>query len=316
MSIVLNGTTGVTTPDVTSDGSLKIDASAPDDSLVVDASGNVGIGTSSIASGTKMQIQSTGGTVLSIKDTTSGSGDYSNIWFGDEDSEFVGFLGYNHGSDAMTFGTSASERARITSDGKLMVGVASSINGNTSYNFQNNSAALNTAWFQNSSTSTGTSVLVATAARAASSGFNFIDCGANFPTSFARQFLVRGDGVVYAQNTSIQSLSDVRVKENIVDATDGLEKVLALRPVRFDFKEGFGNDRKNVLGFIAQEVETVFPDAVDVSPVDPDGEGPEEPYKSVGPSALIPVLVKAIQEQQAIIEALTARVSALEAANV
>jgi len=44
MSIVLNGTTGITTPDVTSDGALKIDASAPDDSLVVDASGNVGVG--------------------------------------------------------------------------------------------------------------------------------------------------------------------------------------------------------------------------------------------------------------------------------
>ena len=45
MSIILNGTTGITTADVTSDGSLKIDASAPDNSLVVDASGNVGVGT-------------------------------------------------------------------------------------------------------------------------------------------------------------------------------------------------------------------------------------------------------------------------------
>jgi hypothetical protein len=47
MSIILNGTTGITTPDVTSDGSLKIDASAPDDSLVVDASGNLLVGTTS-----------------------------------------------------------------------------------------------------------------------------------------------------------------------------------------------------------------------------------------------------------------------------
>ena len=44
MTITLNGTTGITTPDVTSSGSLNIDASAPDNSLVVDASGNVGVG--------------------------------------------------------------------------------------------------------------------------------------------------------------------------------------------------------------------------------------------------------------------------------
>jgi len=46
MTITLNGTTGITTPDITSAGSLNIDASAPDNSLVVNSAGNVGIGTS------------------------------------------------------------------------------------------------------------------------------------------------------------------------------------------------------------------------------------------------------------------------------
>ena len=45
MAIILNGTTGITTPDITSAGSLNIDASAPDNSLVVNSAGNVGIGT-------------------------------------------------------------------------------------------------------------------------------------------------------------------------------------------------------------------------------------------------------------------------------
>ena len=49
MAITLNGTTGITTPDITSSGSLNIDASAPDNSLVVNSAGNVGIGTSSPA---------------------------------------------------------------------------------------------------------------------------------------------------------------------------------------------------------------------------------------------------------------------------
>ena len=57
MSIVLNGTTGVTTPDVTSDsytGALAVDASAPDDSLVVDASGRLLVGATSVT-GTAVQ---------------------------------------------------------------------------------------------------------------------------------------------------------------------------------------------------------------------------------------------------------------------
>jgi hypothetical protein len=141
---------------------------------------------------------------------------------------------------------------------------------------------------------------ILTPSHAAGTGYYFIRCYSSGPTV---QFAVRGDGTVYAQNTTIQSLSDIRTKENVRDASEGLSVINALRPVRFDFKEGFGNNRKNQLGFVAQEVETVFPDAVDVS-----GEKDEngDPYKSVGPAALIPVLVKAIQE-------LTARVAELEA---
>lgn len=124
------------------------------------------------------------------------------------------------------------------------------------------------------------------------------------------QFRVRGDGTIYAQNTTVQSASDVRLKENIKPSAEGLQTILGLNPVRFDYKAGFGNDKKNQLGFIAQEIEQVFPDAVDVWG---ESDDPQNPYKSVGPSALIPVLVKAIQELSAANEAFTARIAALEA---
>ena len=62
-----------------------------------------------------------------------------------------------------------------------------------------------------------------------------------------------------------------------------------------------------VRGFIAQEFEQVFPDLIDESK-DPAPEG-EDPYKSVR-ADLIPVLVKAIQEQQAIIDSLKSRLDA------
>jgi hypothetical protein len=124
------------------------------------------------------------------------------------------------------------------------------------------------------------------------------------------RFYVGLAGTVFATNTAITAISDQRLKENIRDLDDGLNVVLALKPRKFDWKEGKGADIKNARGFIAQEFEQVLPDMIDIWK-DPAPEG-EEPYKAVNAN-LIPTLVKAIQEQQAIIESLKAR---LDAANL
>ena len=123
------------------------------------------------------------------------------------------------------------------------------------------------------------------------------------------KFYVGVNGTVYAVNTTISGISDVRYKENIRDLDDGLSKVMQLQPRKFDWKEGKGKDIANDRGFIAQEFEEVFPDLVSEWK-DPAPEG-EEPYKAVSQD-LIPTLVKAIQEQQATIEALTQRIETLE----
>ena len=119
----------------------------------------------------------------------------------------------------------------------------------------------------------------------------------------AYRFYVGMGGTVYATNTTISSLSDARLKENIQDIDVGLAAILSLKPRKFDWKDGRGKGIKGDRGFIAQEFETVFPNLVDEWK-DPAPEG-EAPYKSVRQD-LIPVLVKAIQE-------LTARVQTLEA---
>jgi hypothetical protein len=67
-----------------------------------------------------------------------------------------------------------------------------------------------------------------------------------------------------------------------------------------------GDDLKQI-GFVAQEIEEVFPALTET--------GKEDGIKSVKTSILIPILVKAIQEQQALITSLTARITALEANN-
>jgi hypothetical protein len=119
----------------------------------------------------------------------------------------------------------------------------------------------------------------------------------------AYRFYVGMGGTVYATNTTISAISDARLKENVQDIDVGLGAILALKPRKFDWKEGKGKNIKGDRGFIAQEFEQVFPNLIDEWKDNaPEGE---TPYKSVRQD-LIPVLVKAIQE-------LTARVAALEA---
>ena len=102
--------------------------------------------------------------------------------------------------------------------------------------------------------------------------------------------------------------SDVGLKENIVDTTDGLSKLLQLQPRKFDWKEE--NKANQVNGFIAQEVETVLPN--EVSGEDYDETSETGASKAINTSGILAVAVKAIQEQQTIIDDLKSRIEALE----
>ena len=117
----------------------------------------------------------------------------------------------------------------------------------------------------------------------------------------AYRFYVGMGGTVFATNTVISAISDARYKENIQDIDVGLAAILSLKPRKFDWKAGKGKDIKGDRGFIAQEFETVFPNLIDEwKDKAPEGEAP---YKSVRQD-LIPVLVKAIQELAAEVNAL------------
>ena len=118
------------------------------------------------------------------------------------------------------------------------------------------------------------------------------------------QFYVGYGGTIYARSTSITGLSDISEKENIRNLETGLNSVLALQPRRFDWKNGSGT---NVSGFIAQEVQSVLPDLVESYKI-----SDEENKLGLKMGDMIPTLVKAIQEQQALITTLTDRITALE----
>ena len=96
------------------------------------------------------------------------------------------------------------------------------------------------------------------------------------------------------------SISDVSLKENIIDATPKLNDLLKVRIRNFNLKDN--KDRKDI-GVIADELELIFPNLVEKN-----GDG----FKTVKYSIFTPMLIKAIQEQQTLIESLTARIEKLE----
>lgn len=111
-------------------------------------------------------------------------------------------------------------------------------------------------------------------------------------------------------NTYTTYPSDGRVKENVKDIENGLNKVLELRPISYDIKESFYDSipdkegkqyamehgGKNRIGFISQEVQQVMPELV--------SEEPQSGLLGINTIDMIPYLVQAIKEQQKEIEEL------------
>ena len=96
--------------------------------------------------------------------------------------------------------------------------------------------------------------------------------------------------------------SDSRIKKNIVNSTYGLATVLKLRPVEYNLTS---NDLKQV-GFIAQEVQKLVPEVV----TGKEGDLSKGEILGITYSNLVPVLTKAIQEQQKQIEDQNAKIAA------
>lgn len=113
---------------------------------------------------------------------------------------------------------------------------------------------------------------------------------------------IDGAGDFYTNDGTVSSLSDERVKKDISSISGSLNKLLSLRPVTFEFN-GLGQVRTDMglqSGFIAQEIEAVFPNIVSEDTRFCDGGDPCEKvghtsYKTLSMAKLIPYLVDAIQ---------------------
>jgi len=116
-------------------------------------------------------------------------------------------------------------------------------------------------------------------------------------------FKVSSNGNVYNLNNSYNALSDIKLKENITDATPKLDKLMRVRIVNFNLKT---DPNTKQIGVIAQELQEVFPGLIEENyDRGSDNKLNGETTLGVKYSVFVPMLIKAIQE-------LTARVQYLE----
>ena len=152
-------------------------------------------------------------------------------------------------------------------------------------------------------------------------GFFVGSSGAGTGTRPKRMVIDTNGSIGAPSGTNIYSASDSRLKKNVVTLDKGLSEINSLRPVSFNWIDGYCEVETDTLyGFVAQEVQTVDSNLVHSFSSTPIGIGtdPLNPTQTitdplrVDEKYIVPMLVKAIQELSAKNDALEARIAALE----
>ena len=285
------------------------------EAMRIDSSGNVGIGTAGPTSkldvsGGSLRVNEDGaGTkVITLRSNFASQGPAINVTT----------------NDPLLFLTNNTERARIDTSGNLLVGGTSTFasskvviecpSGTQSVAFGIASNVTRT-----SGTQYGYSLYrdnvdetnAVTFVENGSSGNNAASyvVRTNAATGGGGVTNVSGGVALVQGATSWSSYSDLRLKHDVVPVTNAIESILKIDPIFFKWNDR-PEDQQRSIGVSAQSVEKVFPELIDRSGVyDLEGGAMQVRY-----TELIPVLLAAIQEQQALITALTTRITALEAA--
>jgi hypothetical protein len=283
MSTIINATTTngvVIQPD--NSGSLELQTNSGTTAVTIDTSQNVGIGTGAptaklgITAGT---LGTTAGNQVAYQTLISNSGN--------NDVFEITNTRTSAGSDWTTAGTRLQQKIDITYMGYIQ------------FNGGGNDAGMSFGTGLSAS-ATG----IAERMRITSGGEVYV-AGTTDRGAFNLQ--CNGTGVWGAG--AYTNGSDERIKENITTLDTGLDVVAKLNPVTYTYKEDWSRDQSIQTGFIAQDLLVALEGKNYVDGI----VNQSSEYMSVAYQNIIPILTKAIQEQQTIINDLKARVETLEA---
>jgi len=276
------------------------------ESMRINASGDVGIGTASPQA--RFQVDSSSTTYsanIRARNSNFGSGiigaasgiltvatDMNNLAF---------YTASNLGVDGTSVPT--NERMRIASTGDVMIGTTSA-NGKVTINQTDTGARTITASSPVSYASTAFR-----SDSAATSGTGWYHLYGSSGAGSVNNIFIYGNGNIENANNSYGAISDIKVKENIVDATPKLDKLMQVKVRNYNLKGEY--DQHKQIGVIAQELETIFPSLIEeTQDRGENDEVLETTTKSVKYSVFVPMLIKAMQEQQTMITELKATVDA------
>jgi hypothetical protein len=334
MASIINAATSgglITTADTS--GILQLQT-AGTTAVTVDASQNVGIGTTSPTNRVSIVTASGSDGIVSVKSpltetagvvidggTSSNKGavlkfskDATVKWQMGTDSAIIGstsdnFHLYGGGANAILFSTNAAERARIDSSGNLLVGLTSVFNGTNCPLQVSNSAANQVSALRNTNANPFGIYVNYSAATPNSAQNEFLYCN----DSSTLRMSVRSNGGIANYSANDVNLSDRREKINFAPATSYLDKICAIPVQTFNYiDQNLEEDGGLTLGVVAQDVQAVAPEMVMES-----NWGTEDEPKmrlSIYQTDLQYALMKCIQEQQALITQLQADVAALKGA--
>jgi len=216
----------------------------------------------------------------------------SALRFADADDINIGKIDYNHADNSMAFDTNNTERLRILTGGNVLINSTTlPVVGTEKLGVQGGSASNGVAIGGVCSHNTGIPLHLSNVSNTTNTFLARFSTGSGGSTRGEIYF--NGSALVYATS------SDYRLKQNINYDFDATTKLKQLKPAEYRWIE----HQKDDIGFLAHEVQEVFPNAVGGEKDEVNDDGSIKP-QTYDPSKLVPLLTKTILELEARITAL------------
>jgi hypothetical protein len=269
--------------------------------------GDVGIGTSSPNYKLQLNNSASGAsTYLQITHADAGTANTDGLQIGLATGASPDAYIAQKENAPLIFQTNSAERARIDSSGNLLVGTTSGSTHQIDKSIENDYSLL----LRNTASANVFGVAVRYPNSSPNTASNqFLICS----DSSANRIILYSNGGIANYSANNVNLSDRREKTNFAPATSYLDKICAIPVQTFNYiDQNMEEDGGLTLGVVAQDVQAVAPELVMESNWAKQGDEPKMRF-SIYQTDLQYALMKCIQEQQAIIESLKAR---LDAANL